>query len=100
VEGESPDVETRNYAQQKYTLCLNALYDFSQLWLSASLIHRLFEALQPTMSGNNIKFGPKSTRFYAEYFPNTNISSKIGNEAMKRLTAPTKPFQDKGLILF
>lgn len=49
IEGQSLDAGVRRDAQQKYSLCLNALYDFSRLWISASLIHRLFETLQAHM---------------------------------------------------
>lgn len=49
IEGQSLNADVRRDAQQKYSLCLNALYDFSQLWISASLIHRLFETLQAHM---------------------------------------------------
>ncbi|KAH8810614.1 fungal-specific transcription factor domain-containing protein [Xylogone sp. PMI_703] len=93
IEGQSPHAEVRNYAQQKYSLCLNTLYDFSQLWLSASLIHRLFEALQANMNRVTTIAGSKSTRFYAEYLPNTHVSSEIGNGTMKRLLRSHTPFE-------
>lgn len=48
IEGESPHPEIVEDARKKYSLCLNFLYDFSQLWVSASLIHRLFDTLQCT----------------------------------------------------
>lgn len=48
IEGESPHIDVVEDARQKYSFCLNFLYDFSQLWISASLIHRLFDTLQYT----------------------------------------------------
>jgi hypothetical protein len=49
IEGQSTRAETRRDAQSKFSQCLHVLYDFSQLWVSASLVHRLFEALQVHM---------------------------------------------------
>ncbi|RFU26064.1 hypothetical protein B7463_g10281, partial [Scytalidium lignicola] len=61
--------------------------------LLASLIHRLFEALQANMNRVNTLAGSKSTRFYAEYLPNTHVSSEIGNGTIKRLLASRTPFE-------
>ncbi|CAK7223149.1 hypothetical protein SCUCBS95973_005080 [Sporothrix curviconia] len=47
--GASNSTAVRDDARRKYTLCLNQLYEFSQLWISASLVHRLFEALQASL---------------------------------------------------
>ncbi len=49
IEGQSPREEVRRDAQTKYSQCLHILYEFSQLWISASLTHRLFETLQAHM---------------------------------------------------
>lgn len=49
IEGQSPSSEVRRDAQSKYSSCLHILYEFSQLWVSASLVHRLFETLQAHM---------------------------------------------------
>lgn len=46
VEGQSSDGLVIEDARKKYTFGLHILHDFSQMWLGASLVHRLFEAIQ------------------------------------------------------
>lgn len=76
----------RRDAQQKYSLCLNTLYDFSQLWISASLIHRLFETLQANMYLAH-KRETSSSSFSGEWqslLPGLRISSDVTNPYMKQ----------------
>jgi hypothetical protein len=58
LEGQATDPTVVEDAQRKYTLCLNTLYDFGQLCVSASLIHRLFDALQTSRK----LFSPRKAR--------------------------------------
>jgi hypothetical protein len=66
-------------------MCLHMLYEFSQLWVSASLVHRLFEALQAHMQ---LSRGVVSPFFYADQWesplPGLRVSSDITESYMKQ----------------
>ncbi|KAF2095552.1 hypothetical protein NA57DRAFT_44441, partial [Rhizodiscina lignyota] len=87
IEGQSLNEEVRKDARNKYSLCLNVLYEFSQLWVSASLIHRLFESLQGSMQFR--KERPHSIYFdqWLPPVPGLHVSSDITNQKMRELLA-------------
>ncbi|KIW13021.1 hypothetical protein PV08_08208 [Exophiala spinifera] len=94
IEAESPRSEVRAYARQKYSICLNALYDFGQLWVSASYLHTVFEALQPAMNGSNQKPGPNSLFDQGDMQPwpsEVKSSAEIGNSVMRIILAAERP---------
>lgn len=86
----------RDDARRKYTLCLNQLYEFSQLWISASLVHRLFEALQASLfqPGGGARGGGAAAASLSsdgghqqghELFPGFHTSSDITQSYMRQL---------------
>lgn len=89
----SNNMAVRDDARRKYTLCLNQLYEFSQLWISASLVHRLFEALQASLfqPGTTKTMTPaaaSSSSFFEsghELFPGFHTSSDITQSYMRQL---------------
>ncbi|KAF5010125.1 hypothetical protein FDECE_3711 [Fusarium decemcellulare] len=88
IEGQSPNDQVRRDAQAKYSMCLHMLYEFSQLWVSASLVHRLFEALQANMQ---LSRGADSSFFHPDQLqsplPGLRISSDITTSYMRHLLA-------------
>ncbi|OAL17361.1 hypothetical protein AYO22_11728 [Fonsecaea multimorphosa] len=87
-------------AQRKYTLCLNTLYDFSQLWISASLIHRLFEALQSQLFKSHKQIPLASGAPAKAWYPaGVHTSEDLGEIHVQELLADrfslTEP-QDRG----
>ncbi|CAK7236363.1 hypothetical protein SBRCBS47491_009612 [Sporothrix bragantina] len=89
--GASNNTAVRDDARRKYTLCLNQLYEFSQLWISASLVHRLFEALQASLfqpSARTSTSTPATNSPYDqghELFPGFRTSSDITQSYMRQL---------------
>lgn len=84
IEGQSPDADVHRDAQQKYSLCLNALYDFSQLWISASLIHRLFETLQAHMHQSGKQHSSPGSAEWQSALPGLRLSSDITTTYMQQ----------------
>lgn len=85
IEGQSPNVAAREDAQAKYSLCLNVLYDFSHIFVSASLIHKLFEGLQAGMHGTRRLRGRSFFGHDRPSIDGLRVSSDITNEIMKEL---------------
>ncbi|KJR80511.1 uncharacterized protein SPSK_10615 [Sporothrix schenckii 1099-18] len=88
--GASNNTAVRDDARRKYTLCLNQLYEFSQLWISASLVHRLFEALQASLLQPVTAKATTATTNTAfdsghELFPGFRTSSDITQSYMRQL---------------
>ncbi|OIW22563.1 hypothetical protein CONLIGDRAFT_697198 [Coniochaeta ligniaria NRRL 30616] len=74
VEGQSLNADVRRDAQRKYSMCLNVLYDFSQIWVSASLIHRLFNKRSASLLAGQLH----------SPLPGQTTSSAITNSYMKQ----------------
>ncbi|UPK95757.1 hypothetical protein LCI18_006692 [Fusarium solani-melongenae] len=91
--GQSPNDEVRRDAQTKYSLCLHVLYEFSQLWVSASLIHRLFETLQANMQ---LPRSSGSSLFDANHWqaplPGLSLSSDITESYMRHTSILSRGF--------
>ncbi len=95
VEGHLPGQAVRDDARHKYTLCLNQLYEFGQLWVSASLVHRLFEALQGSLlqgslfPGRSVELrglGPSRSPGYGHpLFPGVPVSSDLTQADTRQL---------------
>jgi hypothetical protein len=84
IEAQSLNNEVRRDAQTKYSLCLNMLYEFSQLWVSASLIHRLFESLQANMQFPQTRPSSLFSDQWNAFLPGLRISSEISNSYMRQ----------------
>ncbi|CAK7210310.1 hypothetical protein SEUCBS140593_000790 [Sporothrix eucalyptigena] len=90
IAGASNNTAVRDDARRKYTLCLNQLYEFSQLWISASLVHRLFEALQASLFQPNPRASASTSTIAGydqghELFPGFRTSSDITQSYMRQL---------------
>lgn len=81
LEGQTGNPEVVIEAQRKYTLCLNALYEFSRLWISASLVHRLFEALQTGIK----PFDSYRRRNSTSSVPGSTIPTEVNANVIRRL---------------
>ena len=71
IEGQAANPDIVREAQRNYTLCLNALYEFSRFVISASLVHRLFESLQ----SNTRLFDPLRKPESADYQSGSSVRS-------------------------
>jgi hypothetical protein len=92
VEGQSSDVAVVEDARKKYTFGLHILHDFSQMWLGASLVHRLFEAIQfsadlfsrPRPKAGDGDASDSELLEPLPYPTGVRISSKLTNDLVKQ----------------
>ncbi|KAH7072088.1 fungal-specific transcription factor domain-containing protein [Paraphoma chrysanthemicola] len=85
IEGQSLNSDIRRDAQHKYSQCLNVLYEFSQLWVGASLIHRLFDGIQATVQLPCNRSGTLLAGKWDSPLPGLRISSDISNSYFRQL---------------
>ncbi|KAL2209404.1 hypothetical protein CC79DRAFT_1367587 [Sarocladium strictum] len=86
IEGQSPIEDVQRDAQRKYSMCLHILYEFSQLWVSAALTHRLFETLQARMQfPGSSRSSPHAPPPLWRPVPGIAISSDISTAYFKAL---------------